>query len=306
MSNWRLVADVGGTNVRFARASHDGTLAHVISYRSDSIASFAEALASYADTTGGLAGCCSAAIGAAGPVTDGRVVLTNRSDWTIDARDLSSQLSGMPVVIVNDLEAVAAALPHLGEGGVAPIGGHRRSTDARKPRIAINVGTGFGAALVFNAGGIWRTLPGEPGHMSLSAVTPEELELLGLGASIEDFLSGNGISRLHARIAGNAVAQDANGVFQSAGKDRHAAIAVDLFTDVLGRVAGDLAFARGAWSGVYFCGSVAVGWSAIADQARFRASFERKGLLTQRMADVPVWIVQRPDVALYGLAMLSV
>ena len=76
-------------------------------------------------------------------------------------------------------------------------------------------------------------------------------------------LSGQGLARLHARLAGaHDVPRRRYGtVFARAAGDPAAARAVDMFTAVLGRIAGDLALATCAWGGVYLCGSVAVAWA---------------------------------------------
>ena len=89
-----------------------------------------------------------------------------------------------------------------------------------------------------------------------------------------------------------------------AASDPVAARAVDLFGSVLGRIAGDLTLAHCAWGGVYLCGSVAVGWAARAKAERFWAEFTRKGPMQPRMQDVPTVVIRRPDVSLFGLAMI--
>ena len=88
------------------------------------------------------------------------------------------------------------------------------------------------------------------------------------------------------------------------GRDAAAARTVELFTAILGRIAGDLALATCAWGGVYLCGSVATAWAAIADVERFRAEFTRKGPMRTRMLKVPTAVIRRDNAALFGLAMM--
>ncbi|MEW5962562.1 MAG: ROK family protein [Pseudomonadota bacterium] len=299
MSRWRLVADVGGTNVRFARADADGNLAAVRSEATATAASFAQALARYLAATGGTEDCAACAIGAAGPVDDGRVTLTNL-DWTIARDAVAATLGGVPVVIVNDLEAVASALPHLAPGDSAPFGGPRNDTVARRAMLAVNVGTGFGAALAVRHDELWWTLPGEAGHMTLGTVGVEEAQLLAQGGTVEDLLSGNGLSTLYARLTGEPL--PAAEVIARAAEYELAYRAVEIATTVLGRVAGDLALATGAES-VFLTGSVALGLAQVAEPAGFRAAFEAKGPMRARMQGIPTSVVTRDHVSLLGLAM---
>ena len=144
--------------------------------------------------------------------------------------------------------------------------------------LAVNVGTGFGAASAIWRDGRWYTCPSEAGHMTLGSV--EAIAALPADTSVENVLSGSGLARLHERLAGGRRAADppdAADVFAQSARDAAAARTVEVFTAILGRIAGDLTLATCAWGGVYLCGSVATAWSAIADTGRFRAEFTRKG-----------------------------
>lgn len=303
MTGSRLVADAGGTNVRFAIASADGKLERVRTDQVEDYPTFADAIAAYRADVG-----CridSAAIAAAGPVDGSFVKLTNNR-WSIDADEVSSMLGGVPVALVNDLEGVAAALPHLAPDDVRHFGGPPPLWQEQRTMLAVNVGTGFGAASVIFRDGRWWTCPSESGHMSFGVVSPEETEWLPRGASVESILSGPGLSRLYARLAGadDRAVHDTAAVLARAAHDPVAARAVEVFTTALGRVAGNLALAVCAWGGVYLCGSVTVGWSAIADSKRFRAEFTRKGAMHSRMLAVPSVVLCRENAALFGLAKL--
>jgi glucokinase len=302
MSAPRLVADVGGTNARFAIADDVGRLQRAESYATADFRTFLDALSAYRSAAGGLNGIGACAIAAAGPVDDGVVKLTN-IDWTIDRAKIAAALPGAAVAVVNDLEAVAAALPHLTPadmvtlGDVAPVQGERRTM------LAVNVGTGFGASSAILRDGRWYTCPTESGHMTLGAV---EAVALPTDTSIETVLSGAGLAKLHERLTGgrHIAPQQASEVLAMAGRDAAAGRTVELFTNILGRVAGDLALAHAAWGGVYLCGSVATAWAAIADAARFRADFVRKGPMHTRMLKVPTAVITRDNVALFGLAKM--
>lgn len=305
MTGWRLVADIGGTNVRFARADATGRLAAVVSYATASHPTFARALDAYLAETGGIAGCAGAALGAAGPVEGDSVTLTNHRDWTIDRAIVAASLAGVPAAIVNDLEAVAAALPHLSEGDVMPLGTKAEHRSHGLPMLALNLGTGLGAAVAARHGGIWWTHPSEAGHMTLAPTSAAELDLFGPVTTNEKLLSGPGIAALFARLTHAPTPVEASRIFAASGRDPDADMVIGIVTDVLGRIAGDLVLATGSWGGVFLCGSVALRWSEIADQARFRAAFENKGPMRDRLRRVPTNVIRRDNVALFGLARLA-
>lgn len=302
MSAHRLVADVGGTNVRFAIADEAGHLERVQSFPTAEFAGFADALAAYGTGAGGLKEIGACAVAAAGPVDDGVVKLTNL-DWTIDCAQISAMLPRAGVVVVNDLEAVAAALPHLRSADLTPLGEPSPLQGERRTMLAVNVGTGFGAASAILRGGRWYTCPSEAGHMTLG---PIEAVQLPPDTQVETVLSGGGLAKLHERLTGgrHIAPRQAPDVLAMADRDAAAARTVELFTAILGRVAGDLALASAAWGGVYLCGSVATSWAAIADAGRFRTEFARKGPMRARMLNVPTAIIRLRNVALFGLAMM--
>ncbi len=310
MTVWRLVSDVGGSNVRFARCHSRHDLADKRAYATRDFPSFYAALDAYLAATGGPEGCELAAIGVAGPIDRDHVKLTN-SDWTIEAAKVEAHLGGGRTKLVNDLEAVALALPHLREEELAPIGGGRRDAAKRGTMLALAAGTGFGGAMAFPSGDDWASHPGEPGHMSIGARSPEELTWIGNAHSVENILSGRGVAQLYERVAGRTAAPAATGldaaeIFARAGEDEFAAETVRVYSTLLGRVAGDLVLAAAAWGGVYLCGSVVGGWAATGGRQYFRAPFEDKGAMSERMKQVYSGIITRDDVALVGLTYLSI
>jgi glucokinase len=299
----RLVADVGGTNVRFAIADADGNLDRFKTFQNADLPTFLDAFTAYRSDAGGLREVNAVAIAAAGPVDGDAVKLTN-NEWIVDGAKLSALMGGVPVALVNDLEAVAAALPHLTSDDLTTLGPVAPVRPERRTMLAVNVGTGFGAASAIWRDGRWYTCPSEAGHMTLTVLAM--LPVLDAGASVEDVLSGSGLVRLYERLAGGR-SQQASEVFAEAAREYGAAYdAVALFTDTLGRIAGDLTLATCAWGGAYLCGSVATAWAGTADIARFRGEFTRKGPMHARMLKVPTAVIRRDNAALYGLAMMPI
>jgi glucokinase len=304
----RLVADVGGTNARFALAAPDGRCEAAANLRVADFPDFDDALVAYlrrldAATRGRIA---SAAFAAAGPVAHDAVKLTN-APWRIAASHVSDQLGGVPTAIFNDLQAVALALPFLGGQDVTRIGSVPRPDSAPPEHmVAVNVGTGFGAATAIPAGDGWTACPSEAGHMSLAAADAEEAELLaalcpGRTATLEDVLSGTGVGALYAALSGSHPIP-ADAVFARAGDDAAARRTVVMLSRWLGRASGDLVLAGASWGGAFLLGGVVSGWHPLCDHEAFRAAFEDKGKMRGRMSGVFTGVVTRQDVALLGLA----
>jgi glucokinase len=308
MSDRRLVIDIGGSNVRFARAASCGELYSIVRYGTADFTAFADALGAYFAETGPPDDISECAIAAAGPVDEGFARLTNAA-WSISRRDAARILGQVPVVLVNDLEAVAAALPHLTVADVTELAPRDAGDDKGRSKLAFNIGTGCGAAVALFCGGAWRTAAGEAGHMSLvwDAEGPAPIPR---GVTVEDVLSGSGVAALYASIAAlrgvpAAAALDATAILAGAGDLEATRETMAALSRIIGRVAGDLVLATGAWGGVYFVGSVATAWARSADMGIFRTAFENKGKMQDRMRRVPSRVVTRKDIALFGLAMLD-
>lgn len=243
-----------------------------------------------------------AAIAVAGPVRGGRVAWTNRP-WALDEGGLAEALGIERVVLLNDVEAVAWALPHLREDQTSPCGPTGRPEETA-PKAVISVGTGLGQALWWGAvGRAWST---EGGHVALAPTTPDETALwraLGGGdrrISAEEVLSGPGLVRVaHAwavaagerprwRRAEEVVCDDSD----------LAQAACSRVATWLMRHAGDLALSTGARGGILLTGGLVDGLSPWLADAR--TAFDAKGAMQAWVSEVPVSRVVAPWVALVG------
>lgn len=289
----RLIADIGGTNARFALAGPDG-LRDVQILSVAAFPDFAPALAAYVDGRGAVD---SAAIAAAGPRDGNSVRLTN-APWLIEAGAASRALGGAPVRVLNDLEAVALGLPALAAGEAEPIA--PGSVQPGAPMLAANIGTGFGAAVAVPAGRGWIALGTEAGHMSLTPATPGEESLLRGLRSVEDAFSGPG----YARVFGARVQEGGETVhpvgIEAGGEDRR------LYSRIFGRVVGDLVLATGSWGGVWLCGGVVTDFGRIFDVDEFLRAFRRKGKMSERMQRVPVSRITIDAPAFRSLATVAI
>ena len=300
---WRLISDVGGTNVRFARVIDDENVVDSVSYPVSRFKSFLDALRTYADDTdGGLSGCSGAAIGAAGPIAQGGAHLTNIS-WSIHEAEVANEI-GAPCTLVNDVEAAAYCIPGLANSEALVIGNIAPKLETAHRLLAANIGTGFGAATLVKTPSGWFSSPSEAGHMTLPLPDTHEASLRPRFKSVEDVLSGRGLVNLHGALGNDVGALDAAEICRRASSDPKCASTLSLFTQIAGDVLGNLALAVAAWDGVFLFGSVAKGFVHVADHARLREAFEDKPAMVQWMKRIPVALVEKQDAALFGLAAL--
>jgi glucokinase len=308
------VVDIGGTNTRVGVSSGPGDISDVKVYRTGERHAFDDVLSSYIAELGAgppAGWCTDAYVAAAGAVDNGNVTLTN-APWRISAQEVSRALGNCPVHFFNDLEAVGMLLPHLLPDDITPIG-EPAATDLVGNRIAVNVGTGFGAATAVRTGqGGWTVAASEAGHMSFGLPRFDPDISLSWHDTIEDVLSGRGVVRLYQAMAETAgvampdateldASRTAEAVFARSRIDPVAADTVRVLSRLIGEVAGNLVLATSAWDGAFLCGSVARAWLKVGDIAAFRTAFQRKGSMSERMSHVPTYSIATNEPALLGL-----
>jgi glucokinase len=302
-----LVGDVGGTRTRLALAAKaDGgwRITGVEERRTQP--DILAAVAGYVRAAGPVEG---AAFSGAGAVAaDGSIRLTN-IDVRLEPAALARAAGVARAVVVNDFSAIATAVPHLPAesllacGGGAPVAG--------MPAAVLGPGTGLGTSVAVPGPGGWVSITADGGHADLAPVDDEELEIwLRLRRShgrlsAESVLSGPGLERLYAAIAGGA-RLDAAAIDAAAWRGEPAALhAHALFTRWLGRVAGNVALIAGARGGVYLAGGILPRWSGRFDVAAFRRGFEDKPPFEDWLRAIPSYIVTHPQPGLLGLAVLA-
>ncbi|MDB5818356.1 MAG: glucokinase [Rhizobacter sp.] len=202
----RLLADVGGTNARFAWREHAGSpISDVASYPGDGYASLADAAEAYLRDHAKPAPCWGS-IGIANPITGDEVRMTNR-DWSFSIRALKARLGMERLIVINDFTALALALPLLSAAELRQVG-----SGAPLPRAAIALigpGTGLGVSGMVRSVGDehWVPLSGEGGHVSLAATTDREASVVAAlrkrfgHASAERAVSGPGLENLFHALA---------------------------------------------------------------------------------------------------------
>jgi glucokinase len=311
-----ILVDIGGTNVRFATRLADGTITHREGWMTDFYPDFSSAFQAYAEVAG-VTSIASVGVCAAGPLVGGRIDLTN-CKWEISESDIARATGSARIVLVNDFAAVARALPVLDRSDLQQIGGSEPLPAS--PKVALGPGTGLGVASAVPDGkGNWIAAPGEGGHVDLAPNNDRELAIIFQlmreygHVSVERVLSGPGLEVLYLAIAAldgklmkaKPIAADIAKAAH-AGTDPLAVETLQVFTAMLGSVAGNLALTLGAQGGVYIAGGIIRQWGSRFDAKLFRHRFEAKGRMKSFLAPIPCYLITGEDLAFRGLsAMLA-
>ncbi|KAI3590295.1 Glucokinase [Cupriavidus sp. U2] len=309
----RLLADVGGTNVRFALESAPMRIGEVTAYKVADHASLEAAMRLYLSTLAHGERPGHAAIGLANPVTGDHVKLTNHN-WAFSIEATRQALGLDTLVAINDFTALALALPYLPAADLVQV--RPGSAVATAPRALLGPGTGLGVSgLVPAPGGGAVALAGEGGHIEVMPATDDEWiawraahDQLGR-VSAERLLSGMGLSHIHAALSAEmgtllaeplTPAQVTEGALKQ--NDPLCRRAFDAFCGLLGSVAGDVALVLGARGGVYIGGGIVPRFVDAFHASPFNARFVDKGRMGQYLADIPVYVIAAEFPALPGLA----
>jgi glucokinase len=258
----------------------------------------------------------------AGPVVGGEARLTNLP-WVLQESALRDALQLKSVRLINDLLAIANAVPHLEPADV-----HTLSAGTPVPGGAIAViapGTGLGEAFLTWNGSRYRAHASEGGHASFAPSSPTEIELLrylqerfdhvsfervcsGIGIpNICDALAASGAAAEDPEIAAQlAVAEDRTPILIDTALDPNSpsklcALTLETFVAILGSETGNLALKVLATGGVYLGGGIPPRILPALERGGFMQAFQRKGRLSELLASVPVHVIVSP-VALLGAA----
>jgi glucokinase len=308
----RLLADIGGTNARFALEQGPGEIGQVRVYPCADFPGIAEAIQQYlADTQVGRVN--HAAVAIANPVDGDQVQMTNH-DWRFSIEATRRAVGFDTLLVVNDFTALAMALPVLTEAQRRQVG-----PGVRRPNAVIGLigaGTGLGVSGLIPSEERWFALGSEGGHTSFAPADEREDYVLAYArkqwrhVSFERIAAGPGIVLIYRALAersGFAVADelDPPAVVQLAlAGDALAHEALDCFCGILGTFAGDLAVTLGALGGVYIGGGVVPRLGEFFVQSSFRRRFEAKGRFENYLKGVPTYVITADYPAFLGVSAI--
>ena len=310
-----LLADIGGTNARFALAQ-GGRLGPIVHLAVADFPGPAAAIRTFLSEHA-RARPKMAVLAVAGPVEGPpgaeRVHLTNGT-WVVSAAALRTAFGLRMVRIVNDFAAIAWAVPRLAPRHLVTIGAGRAVR--RAPVAVLGPGTGLGMAAYLPDPRHPAVLVTEGGHATMPAVDEREARLIAhlraeVGhVSIERVLSGGGIEHLYGAIGAveglSAPVRDVATItgHALAGDCALCVRTLETFCAMLGTVAGNVALTYGARGGVLFAGGIVPRFVDFLARSAFRSRFEAKGRMSAYVRAIPTRVVIHPDPAFLGLMEL--
>jgi glucokinase len=323
-SNGQLLAgDIGGTKTVLALYGIGPAGPSAICeerYASRDFDSFDTVLAAFLESCGrpGVAAAC---IDVAGPVVDGRCHPTNLP-WALDEIELTAALGGARVKLLNDLEATAFGMLHLPPSDVVTL--NEGTRPAGRGHVAvIAAGTGLGEAYLIWDGRSHLPLASEGGHADFAPRNEEEMDLLrylrakvGGRVSAERVLSGPGVYEIYSFLRDSGREQepewlrgelarggDPSAIVSRAASERSETICVrtmNLFSELYGAEAGNMALQALSYGGVFVGGGIAPKNIDVLRNGSFLRGFTDKGRFSEMLRSLPVKVSLEPNAALLG------
>jgi glucokinase len=307
-----LIADIGGTNARFALVGTDGVAFGEKTLSCAAYPTLTEAARAYLEQSSLTLAPRAAAFAVASPITGDLVRMTNLA-WEFSINATRQDLGLAHLDVINDFTAVALGIPELGEQDSVQIGDGTIAPGF--PIGVIGPGSGLGVSALIPAGdGQWTALATEGGHVTMAPVNDRESAVLAQlrkqfeHVSAERLVCGPGLVNIYETLAflDGAEAERLTAAEisdRAVGKrDPLCSEALDMFCAMLGTVAGNLALSLGARSGVYIAGGIVPRFLAWFNHSRFRKRFVEKGRMRAFLGPIPTFVVTHPYPAFLGLA----
>lgn len=317
-----LAGDIGGTKSLlglFGPGTDRPQSSVLREYATADFDGLVQLVGTFLDETG-TRGIDAACFGVAGQVR-GLVARLTNVPWVADAAPVLDRL-GCPVALVNDLAALAYAVPLLDPDELAVLQDGAAEPDGNAALIA--AGTGLGEALLHNVEGRFVPCASEGGHADFAPRTPREIELAAHlrraygRVDNERVISGRGLLNLYGFTHGrpdrrpacpgvrHADEDSLPATITRAGLDRRCPgcmEALELFVGAYGSEAGNLALRGTATAGVYIGGGIAPQILPALESGLFMEAFRDKDPMTDMLRAVPVLVILNRSAGLLGAAV---
>ena len=299
-----LAGDIGGTKT-LLRCIEDGAVAATARYESGAHPSFDELLGHFLQRVGGRVDAACFAV--AGPVVRGRAEVTNLG-WIMEEEALAREFRIPRVALINDFSAIALGVPLVDESERVSLQHGER--DRQAPVAILGAGTGLGEAFLTWHHGVHHVVPTEGGHQDFAPQDEEQTRLfLYLHAryghvSWERLVSGMGLVNIFTFLGGEELDPAEIAGLADAG-DPRARRTAEIFVDLYGAEAGNMALRVLARGGVFLAGGIAAKNISWFTDGRFVEAFVRKGRFRAFNESVPVDVILNQEVGLLGAAGLA-
>lgn len=270
----------------------------------------------------------------AGPVVDNTSDLTNLS-WLLDGDRIQQNLGVDRAVLINDFVAVGYGIEGLESSDIHTLQTGDPQVDA--PIAIIGAGTGLGQGFLIRQEGRYRVYPTEGGHTDFAPRNELEFHLLKYlrdklsltRISVERVVSGMGIVAIYqflrdrqytpespdiatvVRTWEREAGQSEKSVDPAAtiaiaaaqGRDHLCKDTMDLFVNLYGAEAGNLALKLLPYGGLYIAGGVAAKNLELMKSGTFLKAMADKGRMCPLMERIPVHVILNQNVGLLGAAL---
>ena len=319
-----LAGDVGGNNARLAVVDLGGPIAritHERRYASREYPGLTPIVQRFCGEVGSRPD--SACFGIACPVVGDDCTAPNLP-WTVNRRTLATEIGISHTRLINDFVAVGYGIELLSPSDLATL--QDGSPLPHAPIALIGAGTGLGQGFLLWENDHYRVMGSEGGHADYAPRGEQQIELLDFlrqrfhRVSWERLLSGPGLVNAYRYLAESGLASEQASVRAEMETDDPAAVivrhglartdplsdrAVDLFCEVYGAQAGNLALTVVATGGVYLGGGIA---PRVVDRLRsgpFLTAFRDKGRMSELLSRIPVYVIMNAKVGLLGAAAVA-
>jgi glucokinase len=313
-----LIADIGGTNARFALSTEAPQYFNAAqTLEAAEFEHVDDAIDTYLHSHN-ISQLGAITLAVAGPIKDEKVVFPN-SHWAIDCADLRKRYNVEQANLLNDWEAISYSLSSLTENDVSNIGGNWKPLPNGDYTVAaLGPGSGLGMSGLLRRDNKLIPLVTEGGHAGFSPENQLQGEILNYlhqkfddRISRERLLSGPGLVNIHEALC-SIHGQDNPGLIAAdiavAGINKTDPICqetFDLFFEMLGQVAGDIALALGANDGIFIGGGICQRYPTQLAESGFRKGFEHKGRHSHLMVDLPTWLITHKNPGLLGASVFA-
>ncbi len=265
-----------------------------------------------------------ACFGVAGPVVRGHVDATNLT-WEVFDYKLAEAVGVPAVRLINDLEATAYGIGELGPEQLYTLNEGEPGRTGHRALIA--AGTGLGMAGMFWDGRRYHPMPSEGGHIDFAPRDAREFELLrymqervGGRVSYERVLSGPGLFNIYSFLRDTGRGEepewlarefesgdDSAAVSRAAlsGRSPLAAEALEMFVEIYGAVAGNLALLLKSTGGLFVGGGIAPKIIEKMKDGTFLRTYRDKGRMSGLVESIRVSVILDDKTALYGAALYA-